>query len=95
MKKSTKSFVAVAMVALTCGFFALESSNEIVRGNIDALTSGENNNTIEWYNAYKGINNTNYPTKRMRGSNENPSFCNYAPCLSTPDGTCGEVVCRP
>ena len=89
-----KSFIAIAMVALTCGFFALQSSNEIVSSNIEALSSNEGNG-CDYYTAYKGVNNSNYTTRRMRGSNENPSFCTYAPCYSYTDGTCWEIVVRP
>lgn len=89
-----KSFIAIAMVALTCGFFALKSSNAIVCSNIEALSSGEQPDR-EYYTAYKGTNNTSYPKDRMRGSNENPSFCTIVPSLGIQDGTCWEIIIRP
>ena len=44
MKKIAKLFSVVAVAAAACTFFSLNSSNEIICGNIEALTSGDNGN---------------------------------------------------
>lgn len=42
MKKIAKLFSVVAVAAAACTFFSLNSSNEIICGNIEALTGGDN-----------------------------------------------------
>jgi protein involved in polysaccharide export with SLBB domain len=56
MKKSLKLFLAGAIVAVSFGVACLFSTNKVVCGNIEALTSGESFE-FEEYPAYKGINN--------------------------------------
>jgi hypothetical protein len=41
MKKIAKLFSVVAVAAAACTFFSLNSSNEIICGNIEALSSGD------------------------------------------------------
>lgn len=42
MKKIAKLLSVVAVSAAACTFFSLNSSNEIICGNIEALTGGDN-----------------------------------------------------
>lgn len=47
MKKIAKLFSVVAVAAAACTFFSLNSSNEIICGNIEALTGGDNGGAPE------------------------------------------------
>ena len=44
MKKITKIITATTIAAFTCGFFALNSSSDVMLGNIEALTDGDLHN---------------------------------------------------
>lgn len=40
MKKNRKKLLFILAATLTCGYFSIHTSNEVVCGNIEALTSG-------------------------------------------------------
>ena len=95
MKKSLKLFLAGAIVAVSFGVAGLFSTNKVVCGNIEALTSGESFE-FEYYQAFQGTNDPKYANRRTRGNpNEDPSFCSMAPCTKNEDGTCWEIVVMP
>ncbi|MGI6757117.1 MAG: hypothetical protein ACOX32_04300 [Bacteroidaceae bacterium] len=92
MKKSLKLFLAGAIVAVSFGVAGLFSTNKVVCGNIEALTSGESFE-FEYYQAYQGINDEEYQIRRIRAKSE--GFCSIAPCTEDEDGTCWEIVVMP
>lgn len=95
MKKSLKLFLAGAIVAVSFGVAGLFSTNKVVCGNIEALTSGESFE-LEYYQAYKAQEGAKSEAERTRGNpNEDPSFCSMAPCTEEKDGTCWEIVVMP
>ena len=95
MKKSLKLFLAGAIVAVSFGVACLFSTNKVVCGNIEALTSGESFE-LEYYPAFEVQEGAKSDTGRTRGNpNENPSFCSLLPCTEEKDGTCWEIVVMP
>jgi hypothetical protein len=95
MKKSLKLFLAGAIVAVSFGVACLFSTNKVVCGNIEALTSGESFE-LEYYPAFEVQEGAKSDTGRTRGNpNEDPSFCSIAPCTEKDDGTCWEMVVMP
>lgn len=95
MKKSLKLFLAGAIVAVSFGVACLFSTNKVVCGNIEALTSGESFE-LKYYPAYKVQEGAKSAAGRTRGNpNEDPSFCSMAPCTEEKDGTCWEIVVMP
>jgi hypothetical protein len=95
MKKSLKLFLAGAIVAVSFGVAGLFSTNKVVCGNIEALTSGESFE-LEYYPAFEVQEGAKSDTGRTRGNpNEDPSFCSMAPCTKNEDVTCWEIVVMP
>ena len=89
MKKSTKSFIAVAMVALTCGFFAFQSSSEMVSGNVEALTEAE----VSFGKLKAFTPDGSSTVKRPTGNSTD--LCNIIKANTVQTGTCLEIVVRP
>ena len=94
MKKSLKLFLAGAIVAVSFGVSGIFSTNKVVCGNIEALTSGESFE-FEEYPAYKGINDPEAESGRIRGTSGDTNLCSWSPCTTTEDGVCREIVIRP
>ena len=94
MKKITKIITATTIAAFTCGFFALNSSSDVMLGNIEALTDGDCKVTIEdtncalyasWSDAADIVR---LPT----------DWCGWEDHTQRPDynvPTCKEIVVRP
>ncbi|MBO4560655.1 MAG: hypothetical protein J5705_01645 [Bacteroidaceae bacterium] len=94
MKKITKIITATTIAAFTCGFFALNSSNDVMLGNIEALTDGDCNVTIE---------DTPCAVRTTWGEQANivkeyTGWCGWYDRTQIPDydvPTCKEIVVRP
>lgn len=92
MKRITKSLISAAVVVMACGFLSLGSTNEVICGNIDALTRTDAgcpfdlNDSFE-FDSYSTID------RWYRDSKE--GFCVLYPTSDDPDGVCWEWPARP
>ena len=94
MKKITKIITATTIAAFTCGFFALNSSSDVMLGNIEALTDGDCKVTIEdtqcaYYASWSDASDI------VRQATE---WCGWENHTQRPDynvPTCKEIVVRP
>lgn len=78
------------MVALTCGFFALQSSSEIVCGNVEALTEVEV--SFEKVVAYT----PDATSRKARATGNSTQLCNIIPASTVKTGTyCLGIVSKP
>ena len=94
MKKITKIITATTIAAFTCGFFALNSSSDVMLGNIEALTDGDCKVTIEDTDcAYiTSWSEMGYIIRQETG------WCGWSETAFKPDydvPTCKEIVVRP
>lgn len=94
MKKVAKLFFVVAVAAAACTFFSLNSSNEIICGNIEALTSGDNGNgnnmpPIQKVLGYTTDQNTTGGYYEVAGTHGD---CAWTPTPYDNIGTCVRIV---
>lgn len=89
MKKSTKTLIATAMVALTFGFFTLQSASDMICGNVEALTDVE----VSTQKLKAFPYDSSSKVRRPYGSSN--TLCNIVRASSVQNGTCLEIVVRP
>ena len=102
MKKFAKLFSVVAVAAAACTFFSLNSSNEIICGNIEALTGGDNgggsSTPVRWAylpGAIDADNEGGYYDPDFEGEGESTNTagkCAWTYQLAYPIGNCVTIV---
>lgn len=91
MKRTTKTFIAIAVAAFACGFYNLQSSSKVICGNVEALTDGDAVSFIK--HDAKTFDETSTKARTVREVKH--GFCQYLPANTEPDGKCWEVVVKP
>lgn len=91
MKRTTKTFIAIAVAAFACGFSALQLSSEIVLGNQEALSQTEiiNGITFDFHTAYQYDENK---TAIRVHADPKHGFCAGVTCNGNITGVCWELV---